>query len=249
MSRLDPSLEPNGSGLRRIEVITGLAGGAGGPKGRRRWQSKSRWLLTRSSRTSRVDMALRHSNCSPGEGRRAGGQRRRAPRHLFRQLRRTPSPLCTRRRVRRRRSPPLPSWRSRSARRMCGSGVMRTSAWQRRSCAPCEPRQAQSDRPDGRGPGHGGDEARRLPQGRGGFGGAGARDDGRRSVLRRDLRVPRQAGGPRQAALLGRHRGVPSGQAAGGWRVPLAEDRRRRSAAYGGSTPGAAGGPGLASRS
>ncbi len=42
-------------------------------------------------------MALRHSNCSPGEGRRAGGQRRRAPRHLFRQLRRTPSPLCARR--------------------------------------------------------------------------------------------------------------------------------------------------------
>jgi hypothetical protein len=78
MSRLYLSLEPNGSGLRRIEVITGAGG-------RRRWSEGekalavegSRWLLTRSSRRSRVDMALRHSNCSPGEGRRAGGQRRR----------------------------------------------------------------------------------------------------------------------------------------------------------------------------
>ncbi len=43
---------------------------------------------------------------------------------------------------------------------------------------------------------------------------------------RRGLRVPRQARGPDQAGLLGRHRRLPVRQAAGGRQVPLAEDRR-----------------------
>ena len=73
MPRLDPSLEPNGSGLSRIEVIIGAGG-------RRRWSEaekalavENRSLPMRPSRRSRVDMALCHSNSSPGEGARAGG--------------------------------------------------------------------------------------------------------------------------------------------------------------------------------
>ncbi|WP_036288951.1 transposase [Methylocystis sp. ATCC 49242] len=42
MSRLDPSLEPNGSGLRRIEVITGAGG-------RRRWSEDEKALAVEES--------------------------------------------------------------------------------------------------------------------------------------------------------------------------------------------------------
>lgn len=42
MSRLDPSLEPNGSGLRRIEVITGAGG-------RRRWSEGEKALAVEES--------------------------------------------------------------------------------------------------------------------------------------------------------------------------------------------------------
>ncbi len=42
MSRLDPSLEPNGCGLRRIEVITGAGG-------RRRWSEDEKALAVEES--------------------------------------------------------------------------------------------------------------------------------------------------------------------------------------------------------
>ncbi len=42
MSRLDPSIEPNGSGLRRIEVITGAGG-------RRRWSEAEKALAVAES--------------------------------------------------------------------------------------------------------------------------------------------------------------------------------------------------------
>lgn len=42
MSRLDPSIEPNGSGLRRIEVITGAGG-------RRRWSEDEKALAVEES--------------------------------------------------------------------------------------------------------------------------------------------------------------------------------------------------------
>ena len=108
---------------------------------------------------------------------------------------------------------------------------------------------AARDRPDRRGPGDGGDQACRLPQGSGGTGDAGARDHEGRSVLGRGLCVPGQAGGPDQADLLGRHGSVPVRQTAGGRHLPLAEDRRRCDAFVGGAIVGAAGRAGLAARS
>ncbi|MCC3246410.1 transposase [Methylocystis sp. WRRC1] len=42
MSRLDPLLDPNGSGLRRIEVITGAGG-------RRRWSEEEKTLAVQES--------------------------------------------------------------------------------------------------------------------------------------------------------------------------------------------------------
>ncbi|MGJ0507693.1 MAG: IS66-like element accessory protein TnpA [Methylocystis sp.] len=42
MSRLDPSIEPNGSGVRRIEVITGAGG-------RRRWSEDEKALAVEES--------------------------------------------------------------------------------------------------------------------------------------------------------------------------------------------------------
>lgn len=47
------------------------------------------------------------------------------------------------------------------------------------------------------------------------------------------LRLPRQADGPDQTDLLGRHRRLPLCQASGGWRGPLAEGASRRDAADG----------------
>lgn len=55
-----------------------------------------------------------------------------------------------------------------------------------------------------------------------------------------DLRLSGEEGGPHQAGLLGRHGRVPLRQEAGGRRVPLAKDRRRRHALVGGAIFGAA---------
>ena len=69
---------------------------------------------------------------------------------------------------------------------------------------PFAPRRPAHDRPDERGPGAGGNEAGRLPQGRRGIGVIGARDHAGRSVLGRCLCVPGKTG-PSEADLLGRH--------------------------------------------
>ena len=65
--------------------------------------------------------------------------------------------------------------------------------------------------------------------------------DAGRSVLRRRLCLPRQAGRPGEADLLGRHGRVPVCQAAGGWRVPLAEHAGRRHASDRGAALGTVG--------
>ena len=55
-----------------------------------------------------------------------------------------------------------------------------------------------------------------------------------------------KARGPDQAGVLGRHGSVPVRQAAGGWHLPLAEDRRRRDPFVGRAIVGAARRAGLA---
>lgn len=56
MSRLDPSLEPNGSGIRRIELITGAGG-------RQRWSEGEKALAAEESLVANVVVshdAFRH---------------------------------------------------------------------------------------------------------------------------------------------------------------------------------------------
>ncbi len=72
MSRLDPSLEPNGFGLRRIKVITGAGG-------RHQWSEGEKALAVEESLVP--DAVVSHDACRhgatpqqpPGEGRGAGG--------------------------------------------------------------------------------------------------------------------------------------------------------------------------------
>jgi transposase len=72
VSRLDPSLEPNGSGLRRMEMITGAGG-------RQRWSEGEKALAVEESLVP--DAVVSHDACRHGatpqqplgEGRGAGG--------------------------------------------------------------------------------------------------------------------------------------------------------------------------------
>lgn len=73
MSRLDPLIEPNGSGLRRIEVITGAGG-------RRRWSEDEKALAVEESLApdAVVSQVARRHGATPQqlftcEGRRAVG--------------------------------------------------------------------------------------------------------------------------------------------------------------------------------
>ena len=68
---------------------------------------------------------------------------------------------------------------------------------------------ATRDRPDGRRPRDGGNQACRLSQRSGRTVSAGARDHDGRPILRRGLCVPGQACGPDQVDLLGWHGSVP----------------------------------------
>lgn len=123
MSRLDPSIEQNGSGLRRIEVITGAGE-------RRRWSEDEKALAVEELLAPDAilfQVARRHGAMPQQlftwrrEARRRAEADGRA--RVFPQLRRTGAPLCARRRLHRSWRARLRSWGSRAAGRMWRSGV------------------------------------------------------------------------------------------------------------------------------
>ena len=132
-------------------------------------------------------------------------------------------------------SPPAPpahrrpaASRSRFVTRSCAS-----SARSSRRCSPrcCVPSGGRHDIGRDGAAGAGGDQAGRLPQAGRHARRVRAGGAGRRSLLGRGLRVPRQADRSREAVVVGRHRHLPADEAARRWCVPLAAGRGRRDAA------------------